>query len=284
MEEYKKYRENGYRGRQSQRAKNNIFNQPRRERNTGDFFVTLAAFILFVGSGMIMIKSFFPTYDKDFSYYESSGVAWNILRTISILLIVLIPYLVTYQKWAFYAVILLEISGIVILLLAAKGGFLIGAAEWVLVLLLLAPIFLLFVRQKEYTYPIYYRFSIGSVMGAIVFLLLQWSNTAFSLFIVYKQISRPVSIGKCYLRSLAILFPGGQFVTDSGWSNVPMLHGSFTVFLSGVLWLSIVATLLLTVYAWLVCKPGESELLEFVGYFMMMAVTQVSVPCEGAVK
>ncbi|MDD5950014.1 MAG: hypothetical protein PUC39_09865, partial [Lachnospiraceae bacterium] len=199
----------GYR--QSERARYHIFRQQpnKEEEETGDGMMTLAVFFLCLSVVLILIQSVFYDTNRDFSFYQMSGVCWYLLRTATMLLVALIPFLVSYEQWAFFAAISLDVLSIVVVLLGGNGGFPATGGQWILVIGLFFSAVLLMVRHREFSRSLHYRFSSGTILGAVIFLLLQWSNTAYALHTIYMQSGEVVSVGTCYGKALCLWLPRG---------------------------------------------------------------------------
>ena len=271
---------------QSEKAKNHIFQEPpkKQQRETGDGIVTVAVFFVCIQTLLTIFESLFPVYHMDFRYYVMSGSTWMLLRSGSLLLLVLLPYIASFQKWAFYSMISLELGSILLVLLGTNGGFAATGGQWALVLFMVAPVLLLIARQKAFTYRLHYHFSIGSVLGGIFFVLLQWSNASYSMYILYRQMGESVSIGRCYLRVIGLLLPNGQYVTQHGLSAVPMIEGRFCQMLAWFMIISIVVTVVLTIYTYFVFEHGESDFLQTIGYVVSMLFLAVGHFFQGRKK
>lgn len=271
---------------QSEKAKNHIFQEPpkKQQRETGDGIVTVAVFFVCIQTLLTIFESLFPVYHMDFRYYVMSGSTWMLLRSGSLLLLVLLPYIASFQKWAFYSMISLELGSILLVLLGTNGGFAATGGQWALVLFMVAPVLLLIARQKAFTYRLHYHFSIGSVLGGIFFVLLQWSNASYSMYILYRQMGESVSIGRCYLRVIGLLLPNGQYVTQHGLSAVPMIEGRFRQMLAWFMIISIVVTVVLTIYTYFVFEHGESDFLQTIGYVVSMLFLAVGHFFQGRKK
>ena len=260
---------------QSEKARQHVFQQPKKEqqRKTGDGVSAIAVFLVCVQAVLLIFVSMHKVTGMDDSFYRVSGTSFLLLRLMAVLLLLLLPFLMTFQQWAHRTVLVIEVLLTVVVLLGANGGFPATKSQWAVILCGMVALLLLLIKQKVFDAVPYYRFSMGTIVGTCLFLLTQWGNAALTLHLLYEQMGHRVTYAKCLLRVIGMMGPGGRYVSEHGINAVPMLEGQITGYMIVFLWGVLLAALLTCGYLYFVCPSGESEFFELVGF---VAVTVVS--------
>ena len=260
---------------QSEKARQHVFQQPKKEqqRKTGDGVSAIAVFLVCVQAVLLIFVSMHKVTGMDDSFYRVSGTSFLLLRLMAVLLLLLLPFLMTFQQWAHRTVLVIEVLLTVVVLLGANGGFPATKSQWAVILCGMVALLLLLIKQKVFDAVPYYRFSMGTIVGTCLFLLTQWGNAALTLHLLYEQMGHRVTYAKCLLRVIGMMGPGGRYVSEHGINAVPMLEGQITGYMIVFLWGVLFAAILTCGYLYFVCPSGESEFFELVGF---AAVTVVS--------
>ncbi len=260
---------------QSEKARQHVFQQPKKEqqRKTGDGVSAIAVFLVCVQAVLLIFVSMHKVIGMDDSFYRVSGTSFLLLRLMAVLLLLLLPFLMTFQQWAHHTVLVIEVLLTVVVLLGANGGFPATKSQWAVILCGMGALLLLLIKQKVFDAVPYYRFSMGTIVGTCLFLLTQWGNAALTLHLLYEQMGHRVTCAKCLLRVIGMMGPGGRYVSEHGINAVPMLEGQITVYMIVFLWGVLFAALLTCGYLYFVCPSGKSEFFELVGFAVVTVVS-----------
>ena len=260
---------------QSEKARQHVFQQPKKEqqRKTGDGVSAIAVFLVCVQAVLLIFVSMHKVTGMDDSFYRVSGTSFLLLRLMAVLLLLLLPFLMTFQQWAHHTVLVIEVLLTVVALLGANGGFPATKSQWAVILCGMVALLLLLIKQKVFDAVPYYRFSMGTIVGTCLFLLTQWGNAALTLHLLYEQMGHRVTCAKCLLRVIGMMGPGGRYVSEHGINAVPMLEGQITVYMIVFLWGVLFAAFLTCGYLYFVCPSGKSEFFELVGFAVVTVVS-----------
>ena len=85
---------------QSEKARQHVFQQPKKEqqRKTGDGVSAIAVFLVCVQAVLLIFASTHKVIGMDDSFYRVSGASFLLLRLMAVLLLLLLPFLMTFQQ------------------------------------------------------------------------------------------------------------------------------------------------------------------------------------------